>query len=111
MVRSSACSVGNGHMWIRRHGEHRLDRLDAHKTVRGAADLRATNLIKGVVAGQRLAAENCAYAGARGLFKGRGAAYARQVLRQACVVAERSLLSGDKTSAHLDFRFRPKLFA
>ena len=49
---------------------------------RGAADLRATNLIKGVVAGQRLAAENCAYAGARGLFKGRGAAYARQVLRQ-----------------------------
>ena len=48
--------------------------------------LRATNLLKGVVAGQRLAAENCAYAGARGLFKKRGAAYVRQVLTQYHVV-------------------------
>jgi fructokinase len=43
-------------------------------------ELRATDVLKGVVAGQRLAAENCAYAGARGLFKKRGAAYVRQLL-------------------------------
>lgn len=48
--------------------------------------LKATNLLKGVVAGQRLAAENCAYAGARGLFKERGAAYVRHILTQHHVV-------------------------
>jgi fructokinase len=37
-------------------------------------------LVRGVEAGQRLAAENCAYVGARGLFRERGAAYARAVL-------------------------------
>ena len=42
--------------------------------------LRAVNLVEGVTAGQRLAAENCSYAGARGLFKGRGATYVRKVL-------------------------------
>ncbi|MFI0849019.1 PfkB family carbohydrate kinase [Mesorhizobium sp. IMUNJ 23232] len=45
-----------------------------------AACLKATDLLEGVVAGQRLAAENCAYAGARGLFKKRGASYVREVL-------------------------------
>jgi fructokinase len=43
--------------------------------------LGATELLEGVVAGQRLAAQNCAYSGARGLFKSRGAAYARAILR------------------------------
>lgn len=42
--------------------------------------LRATDLLCGVVAGQRLAAENCGYAGARGLFKERGPEYARRIL-------------------------------
>ena len=42
----------------------------------------AESLHQGVLAGQRLAAENCAYAGARGLFRYRGAAYARSILRQ-----------------------------
>lgn len=45
-----------------------------------ASTLRATDLIKGIIAGQRLAAENCAYAGARGLFKERGAVYVRRIL-------------------------------
>jgi fructokinase len=44
------------------------------------ACLKATDLLQGVVAGQRLAAENCAYAGARGLFKQRGADYVRNIL-------------------------------
>lgn len=43
--------------------------------------LTAVGLIGGIVAGQRLAAENCAYAGARGLFRSRGAGYVRRVLR------------------------------
>ena len=43
--------------------------------------LKASDLLRGVVAGQRLAAENCAYAGARGLFKRRGADHALKVLR------------------------------
>lgn len=36
--------------------------------------------IHGVEAGQRLAAENCAFVGARGIFRERGAEYARSVL-------------------------------
>jgi len=44
------------------------------------ACLRAADLLEGIVAGQRLAAENCAYAGARGLFKKRGAQYVREIL-------------------------------
>lgn len=44
------------------------------------ACLRATDLLEGIIAGQRLAAENCAYAGARGLFKKRGADYVRAIL-------------------------------
>lgn len=42
----------------------------------------AESLHQGVIAGQHLAAKNCAYEGARGLFRHRGAAYARSILRQ-----------------------------
>ena len=48
----------------------------------GPVSLSAARLIDGIVAGQRLAAENCAYAGARGVFRKRGAAYVRQMLRR-----------------------------
>ena len=41
----------------------------------------ATELLQGVIDGQRLAAANCAFLGARGLFKARGAVYARKILR------------------------------
>ena len=37
-------------------------------------------LVPGIVAGQKLAAFNCAYAGARGIFQQRGAAYVREIL-------------------------------
>lgn len=37
-------------------------------------------VIPGVRSGQRLAAENCAYVGARGLFRDRGADYAKSIL-------------------------------
>jgi fructokinase len=47
----------------------------------GPDRLTAGALVEGVVAGQRLAAANCAYAGARGLFRSAGADYVRQVLR------------------------------
>lgn len=46
----------------------------------GPTRLTSADLIGGIVAGQRLAAENCAYAGARGLFRTRGADYVRAVL-------------------------------
>ena len=39
-----------------------------------------SEFVEGVEAGQRLAAENCAYVGARGIFHERGADYARSVL-------------------------------
>jgi fructokinase len=42
--------------------------------------LSGRELVTGVIAGQRLAAANCAYAGARGLFKQRGASYVRRLL-------------------------------
>lgn len=42
--------------------------------------LRGADILAGIVAGQRLAAENCGYTGARGLFKARGAGYVRQLL-------------------------------
>jgi fructokinase len=48
----------------------------------GPDRLTAVDLIGGIVAGQRLAAENCAYAGARGLFRKRGARYVRRMLRE-----------------------------
>lgn len=44
--------------------------------------LQIEDLITGVVAGQHLAAANCGYTGARGLFRDRGARYARYVLHQ-----------------------------
>ncbi|WJH38360.1 PfkB family carbohydrate kinase (plasmid) [Aliirhizobium terrae] len=43
-------------------------------------ELNGSQIVAGVVAGQRLAAANCAYAGARGLFKQRGASYVRSLL-------------------------------
>jgi fructokinase len=46
----------------------------------GTACLKAADLLEGIVGGQRLAAENCAYAGARGLFKKCGADYVRKIL-------------------------------
>ena len=45
-----------------------------------ACELVGRDLADGIVAGQRLAAENCAYAGARGLFKEHGADYVRRIL-------------------------------
>ena len=50
---------------------------NAHSTDHVSAE----SLHQGVIAGQRLAAENCAFEGARGLFRHRGAAYARSVLQ------------------------------
>ena len=47
-----------------------------------AEELSASVLLKGIAAGQRLAAENCAFAGARGLFKHCGPSYAREVLQE-----------------------------
>lgn len=55
-----------------------IDWLLSHP--QGASDLPIGEFIKGVEAGQRLAAENCAYVGARGLFRERGPDYARAVL-------------------------------
>ncbi len=46
------------------------------------SELSAEHLLDGVKAGQRLAAENCAYEGARGLFRSRGAGFARSILSQ-----------------------------
>ena len=46
----------------------------------GTCELVGRDLADGIVAGQRLAAENCAYAGARGLFKEHGAEYVRRIL-------------------------------
>jgi fructokinase len=43
--------------------------------------LSPAQLVPGVIAGQRLAAANCAFAGARGLFRRLGAPYVRQILR------------------------------
>lgn len=46
------------------------------------AGLKVADLLEGVAAGQRVAAENCAYAGARGLFKRLGADHVRKVLQE-----------------------------
>lgn len=43
-------------------------------------DIGIDHLMHGVRAGQRLAAANCAFAGARGLFLERGAAHVREIL-------------------------------
>ncbi|MFD9900116.1 PfkB family carbohydrate kinase [Mesorhizobium sp. NPDC059025] len=55
--------------WILNRGEKATGRLSID------------DFVAGVEAGQRLAAENCAYIGARGIFRERGAEYARSVLR------------------------------
>lgn len=47
----------------------------------GRRETTVRSLTAGVRAGQRLAAENCAFIGARGLFRERGAAYARAVMQ------------------------------
>ena len=46
----------------------------------GREPLELGSVLQGVLAGQRLAAANCAYAGARGLFRRAGAGHARRVL-------------------------------
>lgn len=45
--------------------------------------LSIKTVLEGVRSGQRLAAANCAYVGARGLFRERGASYARLILSDA----------------------------
>jgi len=54
-----------------------------------AARVKAADLLEGVRAGQRLAAENCAYVGARGLFRSRGAEYVRRILSERYSAATR----------------------
>jgi len=46
----------------------------------GFASLSPEIVLEGVLAGQRLAAANCAYVGARGLFRERGAEHVRTIL-------------------------------
>ena len=48
-----------------------------------SAGLGIHDLMGGIVAGQRLAAENCAFAGARGVFQHRDIAYVRSILAHA----------------------------
>ncbi|MFX7849927.1 hypothetical protein ABTK11_22725, partial [Acinetobacter baumannii] len=56
-----------------------IDWLLAHR--RGDDEqFSMAEFVRGVEAGQRLAAENCAFVGARGLFRERGADYARSIL-------------------------------
>ncbi len=49
----------------------------------GPSSLSVETVLTGIVAGQRLAAANCAYVGARGLFREQGAAHARSILAEA----------------------------
>lgn len=56
-----------------------IDRLLADKSSEGEEHYLDC-IVAGVVAGQRLAAANCAFAGARGFFERHGAAAARQIL-------------------------------
>lgn len=62
-----------------------LGLLDAiiHRGVRGAAYLTLSTVLAGVRSGQRLAAANCAFIGARGIFRERGAQHARRILEDA----------------------------
>jgi len=57
--------------WLLGHAAPRLSGLGIH------------DLMGGVVAGQRLAAENCAFAGARGVFKQRDVSHVRSILAHA----------------------------
>ena len=56
-----------------------IDWLLAHAVPRFSG-LGINDLMGGVVAGQRLAAENCAFAGARGVFHHRDVSYVRSIL-------------------------------
>lgn len=62
-----------------------LGLLDAilHLGVRDASSLSLATVLTGVRSGQRLAAANCAFIGARGLFRERGAGHARRILEDA----------------------------
>lgn len=55
-----------------------IDGLLGRSVVNGPLTL--SDIVDGVVAGQRLAAANCGFEGARGLFRKSGAAYARALL-------------------------------
>lgn len=57
--------------WLLARAAPRVSGLDIH------------GLMGGVVAGQRLAAENCAFAGARGVFQHRDVSYVRSILAHA----------------------------
>jgi len=48
----------------------------------GASSLAFETVLTGVRAGQRVAAANCAYVGARGLFRERGVAHVRSILAE-----------------------------
>lgn len=52
---------------------------------RGPSSLSIETVLAGIVAGQRLAAANCAYVGARGLFREEGPAHARSILAAAAM--------------------------
>lgn len=56
----------------------------------GKLGLEADGIAPGIEAGQRLAAENCAFVGARGLFQHRGADYARSILSQSAMHSQKS---------------------
>lgn len=108
-LRSEAFSIvtaGRSGLEVRHAGKvHRCEALDAetvrdtcgagdmvtlglldtiiHRAVRGPAALSIATVLAGVRSGQRLAAANCAYIGARGIFRERGAQHARKILAEA----------------------------
>lgn len=57
-----------------------IDRLLANGRYEAGSQISFREILEGVEAGQRLAAANCAFVGARGLFRERGPTYARSVL-------------------------------
>lgn len=59
-----------------------LDTIIQHD-VRGPGALSLAVVLSGIQSGQRLAAANCAYIGARGIFRERGAQHARTILVEA----------------------------
>ncbi len=59
-----------------------LDRI-IQNGVRDPTSLSIATVLAGVRSGQRLAAANCAYIGARGIFRERGAKHARAILSDA----------------------------
>lgn len=57
-----------------------IDRL-LDSDISTSTPLTLPAVLPGIVAGQRLAMENCAFAGARGLFRQRGAEYVQKILK------------------------------